>query len=67
MPQIKVLKPFAFAHRGVELEQFEPSDEPQDVAQEVVDHDGLVEEGYIELVGAETTAPAKPARKKAAE
>ena len=67
MPQIKVIKPFAFAHRGVEVEEFQPSDEPQEVSQEVADHAGLVDEGYIQIVGAEAAAPAKPARKKAAE
>lgn len=59
MPQIIVLKPFAFAHRGITIEQFEPHPErePREATQELVDHAGLVEEGYIEIVG-EASAPA---------
>lgn len=51
MPKIIVLKPFAFAHRGIEVEELHPSPEPRDATQELVDHDGLVSEGYIEIVG----------------
>lgn len=61
MPQIIVLKAFSFAHRGVEVQELHPSDKPQEVAQEVVDHAGLIEEGYIELVDdvpSESPAPA---------
>jgi len=67
MPQIKVIKPFAFAHRGVEVEEFQPSDETREVSDEVAEHAGLVDEGFIEIVGSEPAAPAKPSRKKAAE
>lgn len=66
MPQIIVLKPFKFAHRGVEVEEFEPHPErePREAPQELVDHDGLVDEGYIDIVGA-TPAAKKTATKKA--
>lgn len=67
MPKIIVLKAFAFAHRGVEVQQFEPHAEPQEAAQEVVDHAGLVEEGYIQLVEDEPSAPPAPAPQPAAD
>lgn len=62
MPQIKVIKPFKFAHRGVEVEEFEPSDEPRETTDEVVEV--LKDEGFFEVIG---EAASKPRRNKAAE
>lgn len=48
MPKIKVIKPFKFAHHGYEVEEFEPSDEPRETTQEVVDT--LKKEGFFKVV-----------------
>lgn len=34
MPQIKVLKPFKFAHLGFQVEEFEPADEAIETSDE---------------------------------
>ncbi len=59
MPQIKVLKPFKFAHAGIRVEEFEPhpEGEPRECTQELIDHDGLEEEGYVEIVSGEKSKP----------
>ncbi len=44
MVPVIVTKPFAFAHRGIEVEQFEPSDEPRETTEEVAEW--LAENGY---------------------
>lgn len=62
MPQIKVIKPFKFAHHGYQVEEFEPSDEPRETTDEVVEV--LKDEGFFEVIG---EPAAKPTRKKAAE
>lgn len=61
MPKIKVLRPFKFAHHGYQVEDFEPSDEPRETTQEVVE--ALRNEGLFEVEG---ETPAKPAGKKKA-
>lgn len=65
MPLIKILKPLKFAHEGVRVEEFEPGDEPIEATDEMANHDGLVEEGYIELVGEGEKAPKSKAKAKA--
>ena len=59
MHKIKVLKPFKFAHGGIKVEEFEPhpEGEPRECTQELIDHDGLEEEGYIEIVSGEKSKP----------
>jgi hypothetical protein len=67
MPQIKVTKPFKFAHRGVEIEEFLPSDEPRDTTDEVAAW--VVDNGYGKRIrgGAATNAnAAAPENKDAA-
>lgn len=34
MPQIKVIKPFKFAHQGYQVEEFEVSDDPKETTDE---------------------------------
>ena len=60
MVPVIVTKPFAFAHRGVEVEQFEPSDEPRETTEEVADW--VAENGYGRRADA---AAAKRSRKGA--
>lgn len=69
MPQIKVLKPFKFAHGGTQVEEFEPhpKGEPRDCTQELIDHDGLEEEGYIEIVSGDKSVPPSDATQGGAD
>ena len=55
MPQIMVIMPLAFDLRGVQVEEFQPSDEALEVSDELAEHAGLVEEGFIEIVGSAKT------------
>lgn len=48
MPQIKVLKAFAFAHHGYQVEEFQPADAPIDTSDECAEI--AVREGWAELV-----------------
>lgn len=61
MPKIKVTKAFKFAHHGYEVEEFEPSDEPRETTQEVVDV--LKDEGFFDVLP-EGGKAAKPAKKE---
>ncbi|MBT9495367.1 MAG: hypothetical protein IV107_24100 [Paucibacter sp.] len=63
MPQIIVLKPFKFAHLGYQVEEFEPSDEPRETTQEVVDV--LKDEGFFTVCG-EEEKDGEPGKKPAA-
>lgn len=58
MPKIIVTAPFKFAHFGYQVEEFEPSDEPRETTQEVVDV--LKDEGFFTVCPSEadTSDPA---------
>ena len=44
MVPVIVTKAFAFAHRGVEVEQFEPAEQPRETTEEVAEW--VTENGY---------------------
>ena len=50
MPQIIVIKPFAFAHGGHRIERFEPSDEPRETSERCAQV--AVREGWARMAGA---------------
>ena len=63
MPKIIVLSAFKFAHFGYQVEEFEPSTEPRETTQEVIDV--LKDEGFFTVCGDEED-DGEPGKKSAA-
>lgn len=63
MPHIIVTTAFKFAHRGVEVEQFDPSDQPRETTEEVAAW--VCEHGHGHLAAGNAPAPAGQAQEKA--
>lgn len=60
MPQIKVVKPFKFAHDGYRVEEFEPAEDPIEVTEacaEVALAEGWAEEPKAAKAKASKAAP----------
>ncbi len=62
MPLIKFIKPYKFAHQGIHVEEFQPSDEPVETTDECAAQ--AIEDKVAKPVKAKPEKPADPTRQE---